>query len=325
MAEERKTVNEPVKTQEEGKKEKVVDFTARFTIIEQYSVEEAVAAIGRYLSKFKNLDEHFLALVGKAGAMQTEKLYFPIYRMEGKAEYLWVTGEGEKAVPHKELRQVKTSVHFLPSGLGRGENGEEKPLKAGEALAYQESGKKNSVKDCMKVLRTEAERTTPQKRSKITFTEEKYEISYLPVLKATLAFEGKTYTAYVNLVNGDCIAEYAVSKKLTAAVEKTVGVVKSRRGFIFVTFLYSLAFAVMSFMKFAQGVSELLLPSILVAGLALLELVLWAQCFAYKRAKMLKRGIEKGKYPKAKYALVLSVLSALVGVSVIVLFALQIL
>ena len=92
---------------------------------------------------------------------------------------------------------------------------------------------------------------------------------------------------------------------------------------------YIMALVVALVMREVHGlpVDLIMVPlcAVFVAIRWLLELVLWAQCFAYKRAKMLKRGIEKGKYPKAKYALVLSVLSALVGVSVIVLFALQIL
>jgi hypothetical protein len=139
-------------------------------------------------------------------------------------------------------------------------------------------------------------------------------------LKITIAFEGKNYLAFVNLVNGACVSEYPVSEKLTAAVEKTINVVKNRRSFIFVTFLYSLFFAGLGFVKFFQGGLEKIFPAIVLAGLALLELLLWGQCFAYKREKMIQKGIEKGKFPKAKYALAMSVLSAIVAVAVMVLF-----
>jgi hypothetical protein len=245
--------------------------------------------------------------------------------MEGKAEYLWVTGSGEHAVPHKELRLVKTETHSLPKGLVLRVAGEEKPLRDGEKLAYKEGGKKLSVKDCAKLLRAEAERTVPEKRSKITFTEENFVVSYLPVLKVLIVFEGKTYSAFVNLVNGDCVAEYAVSEKLTAAVAKTINTVKNRRSFIFVTFLYTLAFAVMGFVKFFEGSLSGVVTPALLAGLAVVLLLFWGQCFAYKKEKLLNKGIETGKMPKAKYALFLSVLSAVIAVAAIVLFALQIL
>jgi hypothetical protein len=86
------------------------------------------------------------------------------------------------------------------------------------------------------------------------------------------------------------------------------------------TTINTLFFAGLGVVKFFQGGLEKIFPAIVLAGLALLELLLWGQCFAYKREKMIQKGIEKGKFPKAKYALAMSILSAIVAVAVMVLF-----
>ena len=323
MAEEKKTVVEPIK--EEEKKEKLADFNGRFVQAERYSLEKALLALEQYLSKINYLDEKFVSLVCKAGVAQTERLYYPIYRMQGKAEYLWVTGSGEHAVANKEVRSVTTSTSFLPEGLKVGGAEGETPFLPEQKLAYKETGKKLSVKDCAKLLRAEAEASKPKKQAKFTFLEENYEVSYLPVLKVVLPFEGKNYTAFVNLVSGDCISEYAVSKQLTEAVGKTLQVVKQHRAFIFLTFFYSLAFSLMAVLKLCRGAGELLIPAVVLSGLAFLELLLWLQGLAFKKSTLLAKAVKKGKLPKANATLWLSILSAIIAIAVIALFTLQIL
>ena len=191
-------------------------------------------------------------------------------------------------------------------------------------------GKKINLKECMKLLKGKAESVAPDKKAEIILTEEQYELAYVPVLKAEITYEGKTYTQWVNLVNGECEAEYAVSPAAVAAAEKTMQKLGQRKRIIFGCFLYSLTFTVLNILfwqlsPLVEGVVgkglEGTTITLILGGISALILVMWFACFAYKKQKLVDRAVKKGKAPSAKGAALFALLSLVAAAASVALFA----
>ena len=313
-------------------KAKIADFTAYTMISAKYSVEEGLGLIVNYLrTRFFNLDEEFMKRVQGKTAFVSAKLYAPVYRMKAKANYYWKKGSKaavEEYCLSSEVDSVATQApdYLKPTELvGQSYSKLEAPM-ADEKLLL---GKKISLKECVKLLKGKAESVAPDKKAEIILTEEQYELAYVPVLKAEITYDGKTYTQWVNLVNGECQAEYAVSPAAVAAAEKTMQKLGQRKRIIFGCFLYSLTFTVLNILfwqlsPLVEGVVgkglEGTTVTLILGGVSALILAMWFTCFAYKKQKLVDRAVKKGKAPSAKGAALFALLSLVAAVASVALF-----
>lgn len=332
------TVEKPLTEREKflalGKdKTKITDFTAYTMISAKYSVEEGLGLIVNHLrTRFFNLDEEFMKRVQGKTAFVSTKLYAPVYRMKAKANYYWKKGSKaavEEYCLSSEVDSVATQApdYLKPTELvGQSYSKLEAPM-ADEKLLL---GKKISLKECVKLLKGKAESVAPDKKAEMILTEEQYELAYVPVLKAEITYEGKTYTQWVNLVNGECQAEYAVSPAAVAAAEKTMQKLGQRKRMIFGCFLYSLTFTVLNILfwqlsPLVEGVVgkglEGTTVTLILGGISALILVMWFTCFAYKKQKLVDRAVKRGKAPSAKGAALFALLSLVAAAASVALFA----
>ncbi len=313
-------------------KAKITDFTAYTMISAKYSVEEGLGLIVNHLrTRFFNLDEEFMKRVQGKTAFVSTKLYAPVYRMKAKANYYWKKGNKaavEEYCLSSEVDSVATQApdYLKPTELvGQSYSKLEAPM-ADEKLLL---GKKISLKECVKLLKGKAEAVAPDKKAEIILTEEQYELAYVPVLKAEITYDGKTYTQWVNLVNGECQAEYAVSPAAVAAAEKTMQKLGQRKRMIFGCFLYSLTFTVLNILfwqlsPLVEGVVgkglEGTTVTLILGGVSALILAMWFTCFAYKKQKLVDRAVKKGKAPSAKGAALFALLSLVAAAVSVALF-----
>lgn len=314
-------------------KAKITDFTSYTMISAKYSVEEGLGLIVNHLrTRFFNLDEEFMKRVQGKTAFVSTKLYAPVYRMKAKANYYWKKGSKSAVEEYCLSSEVDSITTQTPDYLKAAELAGQSYSKLEAPMADEKLllGKKINLKECMKLLKGKAESVAPDKKAEIILTEEQYELAYVPVLKAEITYEGKTYTQWVNLVNGECEAEYAVSPAAVAAAEKTMQKLGQRKRMIFSCFLYSLTFTVLNILfwqlsPLVEGVVgkglEGTTITLILGGISALILVMWFACFAYKKQKLVDRAVKKGKAPSAKGAALFALLSLVAAAASVALFA----
>ena len=314
-------------------KAKITDFTSYTMISAKYSVEEGLGLIVNHLrTRFFNLDEEFMKRVQGKTAFVSTKLYAPVYRMKAKANYYWKKGSKAAVEEYCLSSEVDSITTQTPDYLKAAELAGQSYSKLEAPMADEKLllGKKISLKECVKLLKGKAESVAPDKKAEIVLTEEQYELAYVPVLKAEITYEGKTYTQWVNLVNGECEAEYAVSPAAVAAAEKTMQKLGQRKRMIFSCFLYSLTFTVLNILfwqlsPLVEGVVgkglEGTTITLILGGISALILVMWFACFAYKKQKLVDRAVKKGKAPSARGAALFALLSLVAAAASVALFA----
>ena len=314
-------------------KVKITDFTSYTMISAKYSVEEGLGLIVNHLrTRFFNLDEEFMKRVQGKTAFVSTKLYAPVYRMKAKANYYWKKGSKAAVEEYCLSSEVDSIATQTPDYLKAAELAGQSYSKLEAPMADEKLllGKKINLKECMKLLKGKAESVAPDKKAEIILTEEQYELAYVPVLKAEITYEGKTYTQWVNLVNGECEAEYAVSPAAVAAAEKTMQKLGQRKRMIFSCFLYSLTFTVLNILfwqlsPLVEGVVgkglEGTTITLILGGISALILVMWFACFAYKKQKLVDRAVKKGKAPSARGAALFALLSLVAAAASVALFA----
>ena len=314
-------------------KAKITDFTSYTMISAKYSVEEGLGLIVNHLrTRFFNLDEEFMKRVQGKTAFVSTKLYAPVYRMKAKANYYWKKGSKAAVEEYCLSSEVDSITTQTPDCLKAAELAGQSYSKLEAPMADEKLllGKKISLKECVKLLKGKAESVAPDKKAEIVLTEEQYELAYVPVLKAEITYEGKTYTQWVNLVNGECEAEYAVSPAAVAAAEKTMQKLGQRKRMIFSCFLYSLTFTVLNILfwqlsPLVEGVVgkglEGTTITLILGGISALILVMWFACFAYKKQKLVDRAVKKGKAPSARGAALFALLSLVAAAASVALFA----
>ena len=314
-------------------KAKITDFTSYTMISAKYSVEEGLGLIVNHLrTRFFNLDEEFMKRVQGKTAFVSTKLYAPVYRMKAKANYYWKKGSKAAVEEYCLSSEVDSITTQTPDYLKAAELAGQSYSKLEAPMADEKLllGKKISLKECVKLLKGKAESVAPDKKAEIILTEEQYELAYVPVLKAEITYEGKTYTQWVNLVNGECEAEYAVSPTAVAAAEKTMQKLGQRKRMIFSCFLYSLTFTVLNILfwqlsPLVEGVVgkglEGTTITLILGGISALILVMWFACFAYKKQKLVDRAVKKGKAPSAKGAALFALLSLVAAAASVALLA----
>ncbi|MBQ8375265.1 MAG: hypothetical protein IJX98_06830 [Clostridia bacterium] len=323
-------------TETPKKKVKVTDFTARILLEGRFSQDEAIAAIRAKLQTYRCLDDGFLKKVEEKDAFEIKKSYLPIYRLKATAEYLWKTGSKETAVDHTENKPVSVILHGAEAFWNAAEIGDCKGTKLEKPKAEADlyPCKKFAFKDCQKVLRQKAEQLAPQKKAKLNFVDEEYEVLYVPVIVATCEYGGKKYAMHFNTVNGACKVEYAVSQKTVAVADKTMARVAKNKRNIFGFFAYALTFAVLAFVKWStdfgastatDGGLKALIMAIVLCGVSLLVLFFWSLCFIYKKQNLIDKAVKKGRVAKASLSGFLSFVSCLFALASVVIFAVLVL
>ena len=313
------------------KRLKVSDFTDRSIVDIKYSAEEGLGLIVKHLQEdYFHLDEDFLLLAEKKQSFTVTRLFAPVYRGCGVANYYWKKGSGKNATEHTSEVKTEAIASAAPAFLKAEEIGAQAICPTGMVVEEERlvAPKKPVVKECVKLLKEKADGAKPQKKADCIVTQEDYELIYVPVMKAELEYGGKVYTHWVNLVNGVCKVEYAVSPAVHAAADKTMEKLARRKRSIFSCFLYALTFVILNVLQWqlgeetpaADGGMEGLLLTIILGGVALGALLVWAACFGYKKNKMVSRAVAKGKMPSAKGAVLWNLLAALLAIASVVLF-----
>ena len=317
------------------KKAKITDFTALLRVDAKYSTAEALdLLINTLKTKYRYLDEAFLGLAEGKAAFRTETLFAPVYRMKAQANFYWKKGKGAAALEHSSQVSVSEISSPAPAYLNATDFAAQSAL--GTETKIEEdrltSGKKPSVKDCVKTLKEKAAQAAPDKKADCVFSGESYELLYVPVLKAELTFGEKVYTQWVNLVNGVCKTEYAVAEVAVLAAEKTMVKVAKRKRSIFSCLLYMLTFLVLNILHWQIGKGKGLVGAIsgsaltlILGGIALLGVLALGGCFAYNKQKLIDRAVTKGKLASAKTAAALNFAAILLALASVVLFTIFVL
>ena len=177
-------------------------------------------------------------------------------------------------------------------------------------------------------MKEEADEAKPTQKADCILTQENYQLIYVPVMKAELTYGDKVYTQWVNLVNGECQVEYAVAHDIVAAADKTMEKLARRKRSIFSCLLYALTFVALNVLQWqlgepqkVDGGMEAWLLTVILGAIAVVELVLWAACFGYKKNKMIDRAVLENKMPSAKASVLWNLLAILLAIGSVAMFA----
>ena len=310
---------------------KITDFTAHAVVDIRYSTEEALGLIVKRLKeRYFHLDERFLRLADGRQAFVINYLYAPVYRADCVANYYWKKGSKKNVEEFTSSVKLEASASIAPPFLKAEELGSQEICPTGMVLTEDKLivAKKPSLRDEMRLLKEKADISKPIKRADCILTQENYELVYVPILKAELTYGDKVYTQWVNLVNGECQVEYAVAPDLVATADKTMEKLARRKRSIFSCLLYALTFVVLNVLQwqFGQGSQkvdsgiEAWLLTVILGGIAVGELVLWAACFGYKKNKMIARAVAEDKMPSAKASVLWNLLAVVLAIGSVVLF-----
>jgi hypothetical protein len=257
-------------------------------------------------------------------------LYAPVYRAAAVANYYWKKGGKKNAEEFTSSVNIDATASIAPSFLKAEELGTQAICPTGMDATEDKliAVKKPSVRDGMKLLKEKADISKPIKKADCILTQEDYQLVYVPVMKAELTYGGKVYTHWVNLVNGECQVEYAVAPDVVAAADKTMEKLAARKRSIFSCFLYALTFVALNVLQWQFGQEpakldsgiEAWLLTVILGGIALGVLLLWAACFGYKKGKMLTRAVMEDKMPSAKASVLWNLLSVLLAIASVVIF-----
>ena len=311
-------IEQPIKKELDSTPAK--DFTAYLLPEVAYSEEAALDLLRQKLRAYKEINPEFLAMTEKNESFKIKREYIPVYREKAIVDYDWtVKSKGGEAV-HTERREVCARQHNAPAFF----RADSMPADIKTiAIPAPKSGeelypcKEKSFASCVAALKKEAKSYSPQLSATKTFYNLEYEIFYVPVMKATCVFEGEEYVAYVNMLNGECDAQYRVSDRLRAKADKTMrGVVTTRR-FILAAILYALTFVGLGWYAAVKG-GTVEQWSVLLIGMSCavaVQLVAYGYCFTYNRKKFVLNAVRTGKMPKAALSVVMAIVSALVAVA----------
>ena len=306
------------------------NFTAYLQPEVAYGEEAALDVLRQKLRAYKEIHPDFLAMVEGKDSFVLKREYLPVYRQSAMVDYTWtVTNKGVKTA-HAERRAVSCRQHTAPAFFRADAFPNDVktialtgPKKAEELYAC----KMRKFSSCVSALKKESKAYAPHESAKIKAYNCAYEVFYVPVLKAVCTFEGKEYVAYVNMLNGECEAQYRVSDKVLSKAEKTMTKVKWNRRSIFFSLIYALTFAGLgwhySFKATTLDANFVLL--IVMAGALVLPLLAYFFSFGYKRNKLIAKGVEMGKVSKAPMLSVLTTVSALFAVAEMLVFVIYIL
>lgn len=321
--------------QAKKKRVKLTDFTARILAEEKYTVEEAISLARRKLQGYRYLDDGFVKATEAKDAFTATKSYAPVCRSRALVQYTWRTGAKQNAVDHDAQKEILATVSVLKTPLQVEEIGNVTgtPLDGAKMDADLYPGSKLTFADTAKALRSKAETLSPNKKAKLEWLEETYELVYVPVLTLVCVYGGVEYRAEVNLVNGACrILNYLVSQTAIAAADKTMERVARAKRSIVSCFFYALTFAVLAFLSWYQAFGQVegtasadgahaILSAFILSAIALIPLVMRLICNFYKKQKMIDRAVNTGKLPKCKGAVLCRLVAFLAAVASVVVFA----
>ena len=325
------TEESPVQTPVSEPQGKLVkNFTAYLTPEVVYGEDAALDVLRVKLRGYKEIHAGFLAKTEEKDAFTLKREYIPVYRQSAVVDYAWkVRNKGEK-VSHNETREVacrqQTAPEFFRADVFPADVKTitlAAPKKSSEL--YPCKGKTFAA--CMDSLKKEAKAFAPQKGAKMQLSNRRLEILYVPVLKATCVYEGKEYVGYVNMVNGECDAQYRVSDRLIAKADKTMRRVETARTHIAFALIYALTFVGLTlFQTIRTETVQQTLPLMLCMGCAVLPMLIsYIGCFSYKRDKLILKTVKTGKLPKATLPAVLATMSALLAIAEMLVFAIYVL
>ncbi len=306
------------------------NFTAYLQPETVYSEEAALDVLRQKLRSYKEIHPEFLAATELKDAFVLKREYLPVYRQSALVDYAWTVGNKGVKTTHTERREVSCRQHTAPAFFRADSFPSDVktivlagPKKTEELYVC----KNKSFSSCAAALKKEAKAYSPHKSAKIKTYNVVYEIFYVPVLKAVCCFDGKEYVAYVNMLNGECDAQYRVSDKVLNKADKTMTKVKWNRRSVFFSLLYALTFAVLGwYYAYKAGEVDASFALLVVMSCALiLPALAYAFSFSYKRNKLILKGVETGKVSKASLLSALTFVVALIALAEMLVFAIYIL
>lgn len=311
---------------------KITDFTTHSIVEIRYSTEEALDLIVKRLKeRYFHLDERFLRLADGRQAFVINYLYAPVYRADGVANYYWKKGSKKNAEEFTSSANVTATASIAPAFLKAEELGRQAISPTGMVCPEEKLivAKKPSLKEEMRLLKEQADLSKPIEKADCILTQENYQLVYVPVLKAELTYGDKVYTQWVNLVNGECQVEYAVAPDIVAAADKTMEKLAKRKRSIFSCLLYALTFVALNVLQWqfgqepqkVDGGIEAWLLTVILGAIAVVELVLWAVCFGYKKNKMVSKAVLENKMPSAKATVLWNFLAVVLAIGSVAMFA----
>lgn len=343
MAKEKKPEKDPRLVQAEKAFAEYSDF---FVADAVYSDEQAIELIGRGFGEAKWADKGFLNYIAAAQTpFEISREYVPVFRSAARVQYTYadkdaaekkkelIEGESEetekqkKKLPEKTAeKNVEEMLSSVPEQLDA-KNFAVSLRRAGESeldgiMTLARTEYVFGVKNCERALMSQAAKLSPDKKAKIKFVEERYDVVFVPVLVATCVYDDRKYISRINLDNGKCAVSYPISGKLSEGVDKHMRTVATSKLCCFFAFLYTLTLGVLALVGKIRKVSEVKTPMLVILfGLTVVPLLSMARLGSYKRDKMIRGAKEKGEIPKVGAAKLWAVLSWLVAVGAAVLFA----
>lgn len=306
---------EKKKQRELKEKSKRLDgYSTYYLATETLTKEAAIEILKTKLSTYKKVSEDFLAKWNDTESLAFKKEYVAVYKVGGKATYLWKTKtKSSGVVEHKEERDVELYLSGSPEELKAKEFSTANFVATEKATVlgslYAEPIKK--AKECKKLMLSQAKDIAPAKG--VTEIEnEKLEVVFVPVLKVVCTFSGVDYTGYVNLHSGGCIAEYLPSEKLVMSVEKTLRRVRLTKSSVFFAAFYILTFAgIATYQTTIEAFQGRDLPYLF--GALIVPFLVYVALCGYKKEKMIKSAVESGKRSAGAAVWLLGLLSWVVA------------
>ncbi len=306
--------------------EPIKNFTAYLLPEEAYSQEAALEKLRQKLRSYKEIHAGFLAKTEEEDAFVVTKEYVPVYRQKATVDYFWTVNNKEVKTEHSERREVSCSQYTAPKffAADRLPDGQMEKLPAAKGKEELFPCKQKKFSAGVKALQKEAKAYSPQRGAKIQLSECAYEVVYVPVLKAVCTYEDKEYVGYVNLVGGECEAQYRVSDRLLKKADKAMANVRFARRLILFSLIYALSFVGVGW-YFAYKTETMAKLLILLIGMTCALVVpasSYGACFGYKREKFILRAVQMGKMPKVILARVLACVCVLLAAAEMLAFVL---
>lgn len=346
MAKEKKPEKDPRLVQAE---KAFADYSEFFVADAIYAVEQALELVRRQFDAAKWADKAFLNYIATTETpFELSREYVPVFRAAARVEYTYADKEAlaekekaeeltegeteetkkkkEKVPEKKEEKTVEEILSISPEQLDA-KNFSVTVRRMGESekdgvLTLTRSEYALRVKKCEGALMAQAAKLTPDKKAKIQFVEERYDVIFVPVLVATCNYNDRKYVSRINLDNGKCTVSYPVSGKLSDGVDKNMRTVSTTKLCSFFAFFYTLTLGVLALVGKIREVSEVKVPMLVILfGLAIVPVLSMIRLGAYKRDKMIRAAKETGEIPKVGAAKLWVALSWLVALGAAVLFA----
>lgn len=301
-----------------------------FLAKENYSEAEGAEKLRETLRSFKGIRSEFLEKAEEKDGLLLQRGYIPVYRLSAEAEYVWETGGSKSASPkeHREKRTLGCVLTQASAALKTDEwkdggsflsDGGERPAPIFEEylVPYRESVRR---------LKREAADYSPDSTARTTLEDMRYEVIFVPVLKAVCAYGDREYEGFVNLHNGAVAAEYPVSRRIEEGVGKALKTIGTAKLNVLFAALFIAVFAVLSLVKKLRPESAV--ATAVVAGLFALLLVpaaCFLRCIMYRRKDMEERAGSSGKISGALTAVLLAIASWTAAAFALFLFGVNVL